>query len=224
MNLQSRLFLEQLHQWVMQGTRFLFVCLKITLWWQLVEWYRRWGKPRSLPMLVRCWTLWRISGRQWQQWINLELRHRCVVFKTDMCLLSMDFWRAKLELIVLNTLTWVILIKALSPLQNGSAFQSRIKISSWTSHVVARTTLPTTKSSSLAEYVTNASTWTFPTSSSLLTANLNNKDGPRNKLPRCRSTFPKARTIDFSATQNSVKILISLWGHLVTISTQLMVP
>lgn len=223
MNSLSHLFLDPLRRWVKQGFQFLFVCSRITLWWQLVESCQRWGKPRSLQMLVRCWILPRINGCQWMEWKNLELRLLYAQSKIDMFLPLMAFWRAQLELIASNILTWVILTKVPSAPQNGWAFQSRIKISSWTSHEVAHTTLPTTKSSSSVEYATNASTWTSPTSRSLLTANLNNKAGPRNKSPRCLSTFPKAQTIVFCATQNSVKIQISLSGHSATTSTRLTV-
>lgn len=217
------LFSDPLRPWVKQGFQFLFVCSRITLWWQLVESCQRWDKPRSLHMLVRCWILPRINGCLWMEWKNLELRLLYVQSKIDMFLPLMAFWRAQLELIASNTLIWAILTKVPSAPQNGWAFQSRIKISSWTSHAVAPITLPTTKSSSLVEYATNASTWTYPTSRSLLTANLNNKAGPRNKLPRCLSTSPRAQTTDSCATRNSVKIQISSSGHSATTSTPLTV-
>lgn len=165
----------------------------------------------------------RINGCQLMEWKNLELRLLSVESKVDMFLPLMDFWRAQLVVIASNTLTWVISTLRPSTRQDGSVFPSRIKISSWTSRVVAHTTLPTTKSSSLVEYGTNASTWTSPTSKWRNTANLNNKAGLRNKSPRCLSTSLKATTIDFSATQNSVKMQISLSGHSVTTSTRLMV-
>ena len=209
MNWLSHLFLDPLHPWVKQGFQFRFVCSKITLWWQLVESYRRWGKPRSSQMLVKCWIFLRINGCQWMEWKNHELRLLCVQFRIDMCLPLMAFWRAQLELVASNTLTWEILTKFPSAPQDGWAFQSRIRISLWMSHEVAHITLQTTKSSSSVAYATNVSTWTSPTSRSLLTANLNNKAGPKNKSHKCPSTSQKAQTTNFCATRNSVKIQIS---------------
>ena len=223
MNSRSHLCWDQLPPWAMLDTRFLFVCSKTTLSWLQVEWCRRWGKPRSSRMRVKCWTLPRTNGLRWQEWISLELRHRYVAFKTGMCLPSMVFWRAKLELIVLNILTWEILIKHPLLLPNGSVFQSRTKISSWTSQEVAHTSQPAMKSSSSVEYVTNASTWTSLTSNSLPTVNLSNKAGLKSKSLRYPSTSRRARMTDCYATPNSAKIPISSFGHLVTTCMQSMV-